>query len=132
MVYFATLFFSLVMNIPKRIILVTSILGSIGYIIYYLFMDYNIMIGTIIAMIFISIGGEIGAILYKTPSLDIIFPAVIPLVPGIGLYKCILYLNNNNLNLFYKYAYQTIGIAIIIAAIIALIKSIFRVIPKKI
>jgi len=89
--FIATCFFALIMNSPTKVIPISSFIAAIGYMIYYLCVNINqIMIGFFLGTLVIAISGEICARLFKMPATIFIFPAVVPIVPGLGLYQTML------------------------------------------
>lgn len=131
--FIATAFFCYLMNSPKKTILLSSLISAFGYIIYeiiFLNNSESIFIAYFLASLFISVSGEIISKILKIPSLIVIFPAVIPLVPGIGLYHSLISFIQKNMDLFTKYAYETLFISLIIASTIAITRSIFNVFNK--
>jgi len=87
----ATWFFALIMNSPKKVIPITSLIASIGYVVYLLYVNANqVMFGFFFGTLVIAFLGEISARLIKMPATIFIFPAIVPIVPGLGLYHTML------------------------------------------
>ena len=87
----ASLFFALIMNAPKGTLIHSSIVASIGYVIYItLSNNLNVTLGFFAGTSFVAMMGEILARKFKMPATIFIFPAVIPMVPGFGLYQTML------------------------------------------
>jgi len=89
--FFAALFFGLVMNSPRKVVAYSSIIASVGYLIYMKLVEsgtpkLGFFLGTLIAAFL----GEICARWFKMPATIFIFPAIVPIVPGLGLYQTIL------------------------------------------
>lgn len=88
----ATVFFSLLMSAPPKTVPASALIGGIAWIVYRLI----VLSGRpefpayFIATLLVSAAGEILARIYKMPATIFIFPSVIPLVPGTGLYKAML------------------------------------------
>jgi uncharacterized membrane protein YjjB (DUF3815 family) len=94
----ATLFFALIMNAPKKTLVATSIIASIGYVIYItLSKELNVTLGFFAGTTFIAMQGEVLARKHKMPATIFIFPAVIAMVPGLGLYQTMLALVQNDI-----------------------------------
>lgn len=94
----ASLFFALIMNVPKKTLVYTSVVASIGYIIYILCSNQlNTTLGFFTGTAFVAMMGEIFARKFKMPATIFIFPAVIPIVPGLGLYQTMLALVQNDI-----------------------------------
>lgn len=90
----ATAFFALLFKVPRRAILISAVLSGVGYALY----DWvTPVLGTAIAGYFLgtllmAVLSEILARVMKMPATIFIIPAIIPLVPGIGLYNTMMYL----------------------------------------
>lgn len=90
----AVVLYTLLMNSPKRIIMPASAVAAVGYLIYDLIyaVGGQEMVGYFVGTLFVAVCGEILARVYKAPSTIFVFPGIIPLVPGIGLYHTMLYI----------------------------------------
>lgn len=97
--FMATFFFACVMNAPKKSIVYSAIIADIGYIIYYYFYNNNqevlaFFLGTLV----IALLGELFARIIKMPANIFIFPAVVPIVPGLGMYRTMLAFVRNDID----------------------------------
>jgi uncharacterized membrane protein YjjB (DUF3815 family) len=128
----ATVAYSILMSVPKKAVIWASFLAGIGYIIYDLIFIYGKqeLLAYFTATLFIAISGEGLARIIKMSSIMFIFPAIIPLVPGIGLYRTMLMLVENDFNNFLRAGSQTLFIAGSMAAAIAITNLIARAIPN--
>lgn len=130
----AVIFYALLMNSPRRSILYAAGISGLGYIIFdvmRIFIAHEIA-GYFTATLFIAIFGEILARVKKMPSTIFIFPAIIPLVPGVGLYQTMLNLVRNEYEEAFTKGVQTLFIAGSIAVAIAIINVLARfIIPRK-
>lgn len=130
----AVIFYALLMNSPRRSILYAAGISGLGYIIFDLMrlVITNEIAGYFTATLFIAIFGELLARLKKMPSTIFIFPAIIPLVPGVGLYQTMLKLVQNEYKEALTKGVQTLFIAGSIAVAIAIINILARfIIPRK-
>lgn len=94
----ASLFFALIMNTPKNTLMHTSIVASIGYLIYLsCSAQLNTTPGFFAGTTFVAMMGEIFARKFKMPATIFIFPAIIPIVPGLGLYETMLAFVQNDI-----------------------------------
>ncbi|WP_312699990.1 threonine/serine exporter family protein [Sedimentibacter sp.] len=89
--FIATLFFAQIMNAPKKSLIYSSLTAATGYALY----KFCIILGQPILGFFsgtclVAVIGEILARRLKMPATIFIFPGVIPIVPGLGLYETIL------------------------------------------
>lgn len=90
----ATVFFAILLKVPRRAIPVSAVLGSIGYAVFELTSPVlgSPIAGYFIGTLLMAICSEILARRLKMPATIFIIPAIIPLVPGLGLYNTMLYL----------------------------------------
>ena len=130
----AVIFYSLLMNSPKQLIKYTAVISGLGYVIYNIFRYFadSEILGCFAATLFIAISGEILARIKKTPSTIFVFPAIIPLVPGIGLYQTMLKLVQNDYGAALTKGVQTVFIAGAMAVAVAIINVLARfIIPRR-
>jgi uncharacterized membrane protein YjjB (DUF3815 family) len=86
------------MNTPKNTLMHTSIVASIGYLIYLsCSAQLNTTLGFFAGTTFVAMMGEIFARRFKMPATIFIFPAIIPIVPGLGLYETMLAFVQNDI-----------------------------------
>jgi len=92
----ASAFFSVLIGSPKKTILTASIVGALGYIVYDIIMIASASSAEVSAFffgtLFMSLVSEILARTQKMPSITFTTPAIVPLVPGVGIYKTMLFL----------------------------------------
>ncbi|MFH5835760.1 threonine/serine exporter family protein [Proteiniclasticum sp. C24MP] len=100
MAYLASLSFAYIFNLNRRTALLSAIGGSIGWLFYrqglILFQDSNI--AYFLGAVALSYYAEIMARKTRTPVTSYITPALIPLVPGSGLYRTMLQSLEGNYN----------------------------------
>ncbi len=114
--FFATFGFALIFQTPKRAVIISSIIGGIGWIINkYLGILENTVVSTIVAALTIGILSAISSIVIKCPNLVIYLPAIIPLVPGGGMYYSMSYLINLDYGNFTTKVLETLVIAMTMA-----------------
>ena len=87
----ATALFGILLNQPPRTIPYTSVIATVGYGLYLLF--DRMPHAYFIAALFIGLSGELLARVIKKPATLFLTSAVIPLVPGIGLFRSMLFLS---------------------------------------
>lgn len=94
----ATWFFALIMNSPKKVLFHSSFIASVGYMVYFLCINSGkVKLGFFLGTLIIVFLGEILARLIKMPATIFIFPALIPIVPGLGLYQTMLAFVQDNI-----------------------------------
>lgn len=117
----ATIFFAVLQKSPKRFIAYSALLGAVGYVVFLVLKNHvSQLFGYFVATLLISIGAEILARVLKTPASIFMTPAVIPLVPGMGLYKTMLALVGQDVALAAREGSATMLIISVMAGAIAL------------
>ena len=98
--YFAALSFAFIFNLNPKTAFLSAFGGSIGWFFYSqgLLRFENTNTAYILGAVALSYYSEIMARKTKTPVTSYITPALIPLVPGSGLYKTMLQSINGNYN----------------------------------
>ncbi len=92
--FFATLGYGIVLQAPKRSLLFGSLIGMIGYIIYWFLYHLTPLNkeAMFIASALASTIGQVAARKIKMPVTIFSIMAIIPLVPGMALYRGMSYL----------------------------------------
>lgn len=92
--FLGTLGFGVLLKAPKKGLLAASVIGAVGYGIYWLVMQWGgseymaMFVGSMAA----SVLAQLAARKLKMIATVFITLAIIPLVPGLGLYRCMSYL----------------------------------------
>ncbi|MGL4773621.1 MAG: threonine/serine exporter family protein [Clostridium sp.] len=128
--FFATVGFSIFLSTPKEALPYTGVIGAIGWVVYvYLFRETNSFIfATFVPAIVVSIISEILARYLKKPSTVFLIPGIIPLVPGLGMYKTMLYIVEENYSLATSTGVTALFSGGAISLAILLVVSIVRII----
>ena len=123
----ASLFFALIMNAPGKTLIHTSITASVGYAVYMACStQLNTTLGFFAGTTFVAMVGELSARKFKMPATTFIFPAIIPIVPGLGLYQTMLALVQNDISSALEIGASTIlniasmAIAMAVVSVLAL------------
>ena len=120
--FLAAGFFSLLISAPKKSIPISSAVASVGYVLYDIIC---IGFGHEVAAFFfgtllISISSELLARVMRMPSTVFVVPAIVPLVPGVGIYMTMLHIVEDNLMLAAQRGTATLLNAAAMAVAIAL------------
>ena len=86
----AAFFFALLLNQPRNTMIHSSLIAGLGYAVFLLLNKGTL--GYFFATLFIGIACEVCARIMKRVSTLFITSALIPLVPGVGLYRTMRYL----------------------------------------
>lgn len=83
--------FAYLFRAPLRLIPVSGAIGTLGYALYYVFVQLSMpeLFCFFAVTLFISLLSEIGAILFKTPATVFLSTSIFILVPGLDLYKTV-------------------------------------------
>ncbi len=129
----ASAFYCIIMSLPKKAIWISSLSSALTYMVYrfaFLSIESEYM-GYLAASCFAALSAEILARVCKMPATIFIFPAIIPLVPGIGLYRTMLCLVQSDMSGFASEGTKTLIISGIIAVTVAVVNAFFRSILKR-
>ncbi len=121
--------FAFLFNCPKKAICQSAIAGGLGWIAYAFCLEYlsvNTVVATLIGTLVLSTICEILSHIKKDAMTIFVIPAILPLVPGAGLYYTLRYLIEGNLELALNKGLATIGCALSIAIGIIVVSSLSR------
>ena len=114
--------FSLLLRAPKRALIPAALLSGLGFLLYRsaLLLGAPELLSYFIGAVAISSGAEWLARRIKMPVLIFLFPGIVPLVPGLGLYTTMLHLIRRDYELFIQTGAQTFFIAGVIVVSVVL------------
>ena len=125
--------FTTIINIPRRSILIAAMISGIGFLGYNLLVgeDYSKMTAAFVATVVIAVLSEISSRLFKDAATVFIIPAILPLVPGAGMYYAMLAIVEKNYELAGSLANEVFfmsgAIALALLATSSVMKMIFSV-----
>jgi len=123
----ACLAFSVVFNMRGKMLVFASLGGTLGWLVYLLCGSLqNDIMQFFLATVAISIYSEIMARVHKVPVTGYLLVALLPLVPGGGIYYAMEYCIIGNTDLFLETGLHTLGIAGALAMGILLVSSFVR------
>ena len=119
--------FSVVFNMRGKVLLFASLGGALGWLVYLLCAPIqNDILEFFVATVAISIYSEAMARVHKVPVTGYLLVALLPLVPGGGIYYTMEYCIIGNTDLFLETGLHTLGIAGALAMGILLVSSFVR------
>lgn len=104
---FATVFFGILLKQPKESLPYTAVISLCGYLVYILLGEG--MIAFFISGLLIGILCETAARLLKRTTTLFMISSIIPLVPGLGLYRSVLFMVHHDYLSALKTAVNAIG-----------------------
>ncbi|MCI7814066.1 MAG: threonine/serine exporter family protein [Lachnospiraceae bacterium] len=127
--YCAVLALCIIFCVPKRYLNLSSIVGAIGWVIYTWAGKYtgNEMLSIFLAALVVSVTSHIFARWKKAPVTLFLIPGVLPLVPGIGMYRIVYYMiSEKESHLSSYYFVYTLQMAGMIAIAIFITDTFFK------
>jgi len=131
--FFVSFSFGFLFNIKGKYLILSGIGGSIGWFVYKfsLYLSLSEPVSMFLAAIFFSTYCEISARIYHTPNTLLSVCALIPLVPGYGIYRCIYELISSNYLDAMDIGINTLASSGALALGVIFISTIFRAIKSK-
>lgn len=121
--------FAFLFNCPKKAILEAAAAGGLGWIAYYYCINtlhFTTIVATLIGTLVLSSICEVLARVRKDAVTVFVIPAILPLVPGAGLYYTLLYMLEGHLSEALQRGFTTLGCAMGIAIGIMVASSVSR------
>ena len=130
--FLSSLGFGILFNIRGKNLIIASIGGGLGWFTYLLSskLQPSIVFSLFLASLVVSIYSEIMARIYKNPVTIFIICAIIPLVPGGGMYFATLEAVKGNFNIALSKGSETLFSAGAIAIAIVFVSSISTIFKK--
>lgn len=132
--FLATAAFGILFQAPKRRLWMCGIVGAVGWCIFKFLMqdlEYTSFYANLVATVALSVLSELFARWAKEPSTIFIATGVIPLVPGLGLYKgmskIIIHAYDQGMEILITAGTDSMAIALGVM----MVASVFRVIRAK-
>lgn len=126
--FFACAAFCIIYNMRGKTLILASLGGSLGWFVYLLL---NIMRNDIfqffLATVVTAVYSEIMARILKKPATEFQIIALLPMVPGGGIFYTMDYCVIGNNAMFLQTGIHTLGIAGALAMGILLVSSLFRI-----
>lgn len=119
---------SIIFNIRRKHILFSALGAGLATMIQMGLTPWlgNVYMPVFVASLFAGTYSEIFASWQKAPATTYVIPAILPMVPGAGMYYTMLYFTERNFSQAAYYGYQTVFIALSIACGIVIAPSIKR------
>lgn len=131
--FISTVAFSVVLRVPKKYMPYVGIGGALGWFVYLLLnkIGFVMVFSTFVAASVVALISHTFARIWKAPVTIFLISGILPLVPGLGMYRTVYQITKGNSVTANFYLTQTLQIAGVIAIAIFIMDSIFRVFQKK-
>lgn len=129
--FLATIAFGVLFHGPKRTLITSGVIGAIGWVVFvYLrqYLEYNSFHANFFATVILALASELSARLFKQPVTVYVIPGIIPLVPGLGLYRGMTQLIDKSYEVGMNIMLTACTDAAAIALGMMMVASIFRVV----
>ena len=127
--FFASLFFSILFHQPKKTIPVSSCFAMLGYGVFLLLKQTTV--GFFCATLFMAVACEIAARVMKKATTIFLITSIIPIIPGVGLYRTVRYLVEGEYQLAARTGTDAVFGIMAIALAITFSSLLFANIPHK-
>ena len=131
--FFGVLAVAIVFQVPKKRLVLTGLTGAVGWAVYLTGMEgsENAVFSSFLAAFAVAIMSQILARLSKAPVTIYLVTGILPLVPGVGMYRTVYYLLQNDTAQTSYYLSYTLQVAGMIALGIFVVDSFFRILYQK-
>lgn len=122
--------FAILFQAPKKSLPVSGVIGAVGWVVYIYIrkdLDYDSFYAMFAATVALSLLSELAARIFKQPVTVFVIPGIIPIVPGLGMYRGMAAIIENNYDAGVNILITTVMDASAIALGMMLMTSVFRV-----
>lgn len=125
--FFAAIVLSILFEIPKRHIFWDGIVGALGWLAYLVVAKRsNVVLAAFAASMVISFCSNVLARIQKAPSTAFAIPGMLPLVPGVSIYRGVYYMITNDSAKSSHYLIEALQVAAMLAFGLLLMETVFR------
>lgn len=123
---------AITLGVPKKFLGYAGLVGAVGWLVYLLLAaaGASTVAGMFLAALVVAMISHIFARLKKTPVTLFLIAGILPLVPGVGMYRIVYNLITNNNTLAGYYFSETMQLAGMIALAIFIMDTIFRIFQR--
>lgn len=130
--FIATISFSIVMRVPRKYLIPSGIIGAVGWVIYLICnkFELSVIFSSFAGALIVAMLSHSLARILKSPVTVFLVTGLLPLVPGLGMYRIAYNIVRGENELAVFYFLQTFQIAGVIAMAILIMDTIFRAFQK--
>ncbi len=131
--FFGVLAVAVLFQVPKKYLVWTGLIGAIGWLVNIIGMNVNgnAIFTSFLAAFAVAVLSQIFARISKAPVTVYLVTGILPLVPGVGMYRTVYYLLRNDTAQTSYYLSYTLQVAGMIALAIFVVDSFFRILYRK-
>ena len=131
--FLAVVSLAVMFDVPKRYLVYDGIAAAAGWLVYLLLINHGMVetVSMYLATIVIALLSHLFARIFKAPVTVFLIPGMLPLVPGVGMYRMVYYLVIGNNEVATRYLSQTLQLAGMIALAVFTVDSVFRMLNGK-
>ncbi|MFV0343492.1 MAG: threonine/serine exporter family protein [Anaerocolumna sp.] len=130
--FIAVVSFAIIIGVPRKFLGHAGFVGAVGWLVYLSLLKVGLSLVAVMfyAALVVSLISHSFARWKKTPVTLFLIAGILPLVPGVGMYRIVYNLITNNNAMAAYYFNQTIQLAGMIALAIFIMDTIFRLFQK--
>ncbi len=123
---------AITLGVPKKFLWYAGLVGAVGWLVYLLLgaAGASTVASMFVAALAVAMISHIFARIKKTPVTLFLIAGILPLVPGVGMYRIVYNLITSNNSLAGYYFSETMQIAGMIALAIFIMDTLFRIFQK--
>ncbi|MBO5198248.1 MAG: threonine/serine exporter family protein [Lachnospiraceae bacterium] len=131
--FFSVFTLSVIFGVPKKYLVYSSLTGAAGWCVYLVLSDlgWKEFLAMFGATILVALMSNIFARVLKSPVSIYLIPGILPLVPGLGMYRTVYYIMQEENAMAGYWFTNTMQIAGMIALAIFFVDTLFRTVRKK-
>lgn len=111
--FIAVFCFSISLEVPKKFMIMTGMIGAIGWIAYLIGIEFglSVVLSSFISALLVAIISVILSKILKAVTTIFFIPGILPIVPGLAMYRLVYAIINNQTDSIFYYLLQTLLIA---------------------
>ena len=131
--FIAVVALSIIFSIPKKFLVYSGIVGAVGWFIYLVFLRLKFQETTsvFIATLVVALISHSFARIFKAPVTVFLIAGILPMVPGVGMYRIAYSMLSEESGMAAYYFNHTLQIAGLIAIAIFIMDTFFRMVQKR-
>lgn len=127
----AIIAFSIIIETPKKCLVVNGILGAVAWAVYLLVLwGSGVITATFVSALVVAVLSQVLARVLKVPVITLLIPAILPTVPGAGMYQTVYEIMQSSVDSALYSLISTLGAASAIAFAIFMVDAVVAAIRR--